>query len=109
MTTRTRGLAIALALFGLAPLLAPQPRAATSSTKPSFSGDWRWSKGKEELTLHLEQSGKELAGWHTAAGQAGLKADEVARSDPPSISGPVDGDTATVTFRSGFPDSKGNG
>ena len=109
MTKRIRGAAIALALFALALLLGQDARAATLKSKSGFSGDWNWSKGKELLTLHLEQSGKELTGWHTAVGQGGLKADEVLRSASPSITGQIDGDTATVTFHSGFPDSKGNG
>jgi hypothetical protein len=76
---------------------------------PDFAGAWHWSKGSEELTLHLEQADGRLTGHHSAIGQGGMKADEVPDSGPPSITGKVNGGVATVDFNSGFPDSQGGG
>jgi hypothetical protein len=82
-----------------APALAAQP----------FAGAWHWAKGQESFDLDLTQDGAKLTGYHSAIGQNGLKADEVQAPNAPSISGTIKGDTATVTFRSGFPDSEGSG
>jgi hypothetical protein len=81
----------------------------STHSKSDFNGEWRWSRGEEELTLYLKQTGKSLSGHHSAIGQGGMKVDEVADDQPPSITGEVQGGTATVEFKSGFPDSRGGG
>jgi hypothetical protein len=81
----------------------------STRSKSDFNGEWRWSRGEEGLTLYLKQTGKTLSGHHSAIGQGGMKVDEVADDQPPSITGEVQGGTATVEFKSGFPDSQGGG
>jgi len=110
MTTVRLRMFLTLVCLGLC---AAGPRLAAGEAAPaadgSFSGEWHWSKGQEELTLYLVQSSNQLTGWHTAIGQGGQKVDEVPRSDPPSITGLIDGKTATLDFRSGYPDGNGKG
>src|SRR5215510_5363780 len=81
----------------------------STHSKSDFNGEWHWLRGKEELTLYLKQTGRSLSGHHSAIGQDGMKVDEVADNQPPSITGEVQGGTATVEFKSGFPDSQGGG
>ena len=86
------------------------PSLSFSSEKLAiFNGQWHWAKGSDELTLTLKQSGTHLAGHHSAIGQNGSKVDEVSEADPPSLLGEVKGNLATITFKSGFPDSEGGG
>jgi hypothetical protein len=74
-----------------------------------FSGKWQWKHGQEALTLNLRQSGSRLTGWHAAIGQGGLRVDEAAPDQPPSIEGMINGETAEVTFRSTYPGSSAHG
>ena len=94
-------------LFALA-FVACLPLTAQAA-HPPFMGHWHWAKGSEELDLYLDQTGPKISGYHTAIGQEGAKVDEVTKDQPPSLTGTANGLTATLDFRSGFPDSTGHG
>src|SRR5215510_1517044 len=90
---------LVFALCSTSPLATAQRSA---QAKSDFNGEWHWSRGEEEMTLRLKQTGKSLSGHHSAIGQGGMKVDEVADDQPPSITGEVKGITAIVEFKSGF-------
>ncbi len=75
----------------------------------NFQGNWMWKKGADEFELELKQKGNKISGYHIAIGQNGHKVDEADRTQTSSITGSVKGKTATVAFRSGFPDGNGQG
>ena len=102
MTRTARWVLVSLLLLG-------SGATATVPTGGAFSGHWHWERGKEELDLYLRQTGDKIEGRHSAIGQGGLKVDEVLDNQPPSITGSVRGNTAVITFRTGFPDADGHG
>ena len=102
-----------LLILALLPLgcTAAQPPARTppSPKATSIAGTWTWKQGEERLELTLKQEGASVSGYHSAIGQRGLKADEAPQDGEPSIKGEMKGAVATVTFRTGYPDSNGHG
>ena len=87
---------------------AAKPPSAPQKTA-AIAGTWKWKQGEEMLDLRLKQDGAAITGYHSAIGQRGMKADEVAHGGEPSIKGELKGAIATVKFRSGYPDSNGGG
>jgi hypothetical protein len=102
---------IVLAALATAVAAAQAPAQGADSVKAvDLTGPWQWEQGKESLDLTLEQHGTVITGYHSAVGQRGAKVDEVtADSGQPSITGEINGNVATVKFRSGYPDSTGGG
>lgn len=81
--------------------------------KSDFSGKWSWSltqDGREyTFDLDLKQIGKRLTGSHTATARNGARVDTTQTPDGthPSIKGTITGNTANVTFISGYNEDAG--
>ncbi len=88
----------------------PAKTPATPQKISNIAGNWKWKQGAEMLELTLKQDGTKITGYHSAIGQRGAKADEVAPdAAEPSLQGDLKGQIATVQFRTGYPDSTGHG
>ncbi len=83
--------------------------AARAAGQEDFSGGWLWEQGQESLELTLNQQGDKITGTHAAIGQGGLKADDGLAAETPTLDGTVQGNVATITFHTAYPDSDGHG
>jgi hypothetical protein len=81
--------------------------ATDRAAEASFTGSWGWGNEHEGFDLTLRQEGTKLTGHHVSTVMDGDRTDAVTEDDPPSITGSVAGNVATVEFRSGYSDIKG--
>jgi hypothetical protein len=81
-----------------------QQHRARRGASANFSGSWSSTDSAGEFALTLQQHGRRLRGYHSAAARGGRRVDARLESDRegPSIVGTVSGHMAFVRFRSGY-------